>query len=385
MKIALVSEFPPFHSGFAQYAQYLVGALRGLGNEVSVITTARNGESYDDVFRSIDAMYNLDVIHLNYGYDSYPISDRFISFLKELRVKAKLVVTMHTINNMRRGTDTVWFNLALANTVDSLIVHSEPMKEELLRQGVSSEKIIIIPHGTRILFLGKEDGDRQAIRTKLGVPPEMKMVLALGFLEPDKGFEELIDAVAGVRNAFLVIAGEQVVEEDSHLVDKLQASADRQLTGRFKLVSHYLTETEILQLLSAADVLAFAYRPSSPDDTFYSVSGVLHLAFGSGKSIVASENPKFVELMKVMPQVVVPAMDIHSLKNIIHRVISDKPFQELVVEKIANYAIETSWDKVAQLYVQAYRSEMPTRTPEPKIGNLSDIGPVVHEHVETKN
>ena len=385
MKIALVSEFPPFHSGFAQYAQYLVGALRGLGNEVSVITTARNGESYDDVFRSIDAMYNLDVIHLNYGYDSYPISDRFISFLKELRVKAKLVVTMHTINNMRRGTDTVWFNLALANTVDSLIVHSEPMKEELLRQGVSSEKIIIIPHGTRILFLGKEDGDRQAVRTKLGVPPEMKMVLALGFLEPDKGFEELIDAVAGVRNAFLVIAGEQVVEEDSHLVDKLQASADRQLTGRFKLVSHYLTETEILQLLSAADVLAFAYRPSSPDDTFYSVSGVLHLAFGSGKSIVASENPKFVELMKVMPQVVVPAMDIHSLKNIIHRVISDKPFQELVVEKIANYAIETSWDKVAQLYVQAYRSEMPTRTPEPKIGNLSDIGPVVHEHVETKN
>lgn len=385
MKIALVSEFPPFHSGFAQYAQFLVGALRGLGNEVSVITTSRNSESYDDVFRSIDAMYNLDVIHLNHGYDSYPVSDRFISFLKELRVKAKLVVTMHTVNSMRRGTDTVWFNLALANTVDSLIVHSEPMKEELLRQGVSSEKIIIIPHGTRILFLGKEDGDRQAVRTRLGVPPEMKMVLALGFLEPDKGFEELIDAVAGVRNAFLVIAGEQVVEEDSHLVDKLQASADMQLTGRFKLVSHYLTETEILQLLSAADVLAFAYRPSSPDDTFYSVSGVLHLAFGSGKSIVVSENPKFVELMKVMPQVVVPAMDIHSLKNIIHRVISDKPFQELVVEKIANYAIETSWDKVAQLYVQAYRSEMPTRTPEPKIGNLSDIGPVVHEHVETKN
>ena len=86
-----------------------------------------------------------------------------------------------------------------------------------------------------------------------------------------------------------------------------------------------------------------------------------------------------------MPQVVVPAMDIHSLKNIIHRVISDKPFQELVVEKIAKYAIETSWDKVAQLYVQAYMSDMPTRTPEPKIGNLSDIGPVVHEHVETQH
>jgi len=366
MNIALVSEFPPFHSGFAQYAQFLVDALRGLGNEVLVIPTERSRDSYDDVFRSIDAMYNLDVIHLNHGYDSYDVSDRFISFLAELRVRAKLVVTMHTVNNMRRGTDIVWFNLALGNTVDLLIVHSEPMKEELLRQGVSSEKIIIIPHGTRILSLGKEDGDRQAIRTRLGVPPEMKMVLALGFLEPDKGFEELIDAVGEVGGAFLVIAGEQVVEEDSHLVNKLQTSADGHLAGRFKLVDHYLTETEILQLLSAADVLAFAYRPSSPDDTFYSVSGVLHLAFGSGKPIAVSDNPKFVELRKIMPEVVVSGHDIHSLKNIIHRLISDKPFRELVVEKISNLAIETRWDKVAQLYVEAYKSAMPIRILEPQ-------------------
>ena len=207
MKIALISEFPPFHSGFAQYTQFLVGALRGLGNEVLVIPTERSRDIYDNVFRSIDAMYNLDVIHLNHGYDSYDVSGRFISFLEELRVRAKLVVTMHTVNSMRRGTDVAWFNLALANTVDLLIVHSEPMRIELLRQGVSSEKIIIIPHGTRILFLGKEGGDRQAVRTRLGVPSEMKMVLALGFLEPDKGFEELIDAIGEVDDAFLVIAG----------------------------------------------------------------------------------------------------------------------------------------------------------------------------------
>ena len=113
--------------------------------------------------------------------------------------------------------------------------------------------------------------------------------------------------------------------------------------------------------MSAADVLAFAYRPSNPDDTFYSVSGVLHLAFGSGKPIVASGNPKFVELKEIMPQVVVPAMDIHSLKNIIHRVISDKPFRELIVEKISNYAISTSWNNVAQLYVETYVSTKPKR------------------------
>lgn len=370
MKIALISEFPPFHSGFAQYAQFLVDALRGLGNEVLVIPIERSRDKYDNIFNSIDTMCNLDVIHLNHGYDSYDVSYSFISFLEELRARANLVVTMHTVNNMRRGTDVVWFNLALANTVDLLIVHSEPMKEELLRQGVSSEKIVIIPHGTKILFLGKEDEDRQTIRTRLGVSPEMKMVLALGFLEPDKGFEELIDAVGEVENAFLVIAGEQVVEEDSHLVDKLQASADGHLAGRFKLIDHYLTETEILQLLSGADILAFAYRPSSPDDIFYSVSGVLHLAFGSRKPIVVTDNPKFIELKKVVPQVVVPAMDIHSLKNIIHRLISDKPFQELIVEKLSNLAIETRWDKIAQLYVEVYESTRSIRILEPRVSNL---------------
>jgi len=63
MNIALVAEFPPFHSGFAHYAQFLVDALRGLGNEVLVIPTERSRDIYDDVFRSIDAMYNLDFLH----------------------------------------------------------------------------------------------------------------------------------------------------------------------------------------------------------------------------------------------------------------------------------------------------------------------------------
>ena len=362
MKIALVSEFPPFHSGFAEYASYLVGALRRLGHEVLAIPTKRNREDYHDVLRSLDDVGRLDVIHLNHGYDGYDISRRFISFLEELRGRCTLIATMHTVNNLRRGSDVKWFNLALADTVDLMIVHSEEMRNELVRQLVVSEKILIIPHGTGIPFVEKKEGDGQAARTRWGLPPGMKMVLCFGFLEPDKGFEELIEAVAEIKDAFLVIAGEEVAEEDDHFIDKLQASADRRLEGRFTLISHYLPETEILQLMSAADAIAMAYRPSSADDIFYSVSGILHLAFGSGKPVVASENPKFGELKRLIPELVVPPMDIQSLKDIIHRVLVDEDFRELAVEKISRYAIETSWDSVAQLYVKAYESAMRART-----------------------
>ncbi len=336
--------------------------MRRLGHEVQVIPTKRRRKDYEDVFRALDDVGRLDLIHLNHGYDGYEISRRFISFMEELGSRSMLVATMHTVNNLRRGSDVKWFNLALADTVDLVIVHSEPMRNELLRQGVESEKILIIPHGTRISFIEKEEGGRQAARARWSVPPDMKMVLALGFLEPDKGFEELVMAVASIRDAYLVIAGEEVVEEDGHFIDKLQASADRHLEGRFTLISHYLAETELMLLMSAADVIAMAYRPSSTDDIFYSVSGILHLAFGSGKPVVTSENPKFVELKRLMPELVALPMDTLSLRDIIHRVIADKGFRESAVEKISKYAVETSWDNVSQLNVEAYEAATRART-----------------------
>ena len=170
MKIALVSEYPPVHSGFATYEHYLVNAFRPLNLEIHLSPITRTRVDYDGILDSLDKIKDLDLIHLNHGYDCFEVSNEFITFLEELRHRAKIVTTMHTVNNFRKGTDIRWFNRMLANKTDTLIVHSSPMKEELLSQGVSPEKILIIPHGTRIPFIRGEEGSREATRAACGVP-----------------------------------------------------------------------------------------------------------------------------------------------------------------------------------------------------------------------
>jgi glycosyltransferase involved in cell wall biosynthesis len=232
------------------------------------------------------------------------------------------------------------------------------MKDELLSQGVSPEKILIIPHGTRNPFIKNEEGGREATRAACGVPQNMKMVLAFGFLEPDKGFEELMMVVSRMREAFLVIAGEKASKDDGQFVDRLQAIGDFQLENRFKLINHYLEEIELLKLMTASDVIVMPYRPVGPDDMHYSVSGILHLALSQGRPIVACSNPKFVELENLIPELVVPSMDLRALNSILKRVMTDAPFRKLAVAKILKYASETSWEKVARLHVKAYEKAL---------------------------
>lgn len=363
MKIALVSEYPPVHSGFATYEHYLVNAFRPLNLEIHLSPITRTRVDYDGILDALDEIKDLDLIHLNHGYDCFEISNEFITFLEELRRRAKIVTTMHTVNNLRKGTDIKWFNRMLANKTDTLIVHSSPMKKELLSQGVSPEKILIIPHGTRIPFRGEEAG-REATRAACGVPQNMKMVLAFGFLEPDKGFEELMMVVPRMRKAFLVIAGEKASKDDGQFVDRLQAIGDFQLEGRFKLINRYLAETELLQLMAASDVIVMPYRPVSPDDMHFSVSGVLHLALSQGRPIVACSNPKFVELENIIPELVVPSMDLRALNSVLKKVMTDAPFRKCATAKILKYADETSWEKVARLYVKAYEKTLRTTLPE---------------------
>ena len=358
MKIALVTEYPPVHSGFATYEHYLVDAFRPLNLEIHLSPFTRTRVDYEEILDSLNEIKELDLVHLNHGYDCFEISNEFITFLKELRCRTKVVTTMHTVNNFRKGVDIRWFNKELANNTDILIVHSSPMKDELLSQGVSPEKILIIPHGTRIPFIRGEEGSREATRVAYGVPQNMKMVLAFGFLEPDKGFEELMMVVSRIRETFLVIAGEKASKNDGQFVDRLQAIGDFQLEGRFKLINHYLEETELLKLMTASDVIVMPYRPVGPDDMHYSVSGVLHLALSQGRPIVACSNPKFVELENIIPELVVPSMDPRALSSVLKRVMTDTPFRELAVAKILKYASETSWEKVARLHVKAYEKTL---------------------------
>ena len=115
--------------------------------------------------------------------------------------------------------------------------------------------------------------------------------------------------------------------------------------------------------MAASDVIVMPYRPSKTDDIHYSVSGVLHLALGQGKPIIACSNPKFIELENLIPELVVPSMNSSALSFVLERVMTDASFRESAVAKISKYADETSWEKVARLHVKAYKKALQETLP----------------------
>lgn len=152
--------------------------------------------------------------------------------------------------------------------------------------GIPRRIIDVIPRGRDPeQFPFRPVAQREAARAELGVTGETRVILAVGRLEPQKGFQYLLAAIpqiaSAVPNAVVLVAGREgrssqaLREQASHL----------QLPVRF--LGH---RNDISALLAAADVLAFpSEREGSP--------GTLIEAMAVGTPIVASSIAPCLEVL----------------------------------------------------------------------------------------
>ncbi len=122
--------------------------------------------------------------------------------------------------------------MELAESADLLVAASKAEKERLLSYyKLEQDRVELLPPGIdRSLF---QPLDRNKARSELGLGPE-KIIFAVGRLEPVKGFELLLEAVALIKPDFdykVVIAGgdEQgiALKEELKSLAQLRGIADR--------------------------------------------------------------------------------------------------------------------------------------------------------------
>ena len=281
MRILMVSRFPPSRGGIAAYADQAATRLREQGHEVVVASPEpSNAEHVLDVTRRgagpafVRLARRCDRLVVQFQPEMLgPPGSTFVQrgrallrLAAGLRAAPSAELCVHEVNYgegaaaivLRRAVRRVW---ALA---DEITVHTERERREFAEAfGIGTERIRVVSQARHMLR--RTDTDRQAARVALGVPADLVLLLAIGFLQPNKGFDRAIRAFGAARrddeeDVRLYVAG-SLWREDPPLIahrDELRALAAT--TQGVELREAYLSDEDFDRWIVAADALVLPYR-----------------------------------------------------------------------------------------------------------------------------
>lgn len=137
-----------------------------------------------------------------------------------------------------------YYDLRYYRHCDHLIGNTRGIVDWIVRQGWPAGRVHYLPNFAPDLA--------NAAPAPLDIPPRSRIVLALGRLHPNKGFDILIKAMPALPNVHVVIAGEG--PERAALLDLAQAE---RVTDRLHLLGW---RGDTAALLAAADLLVCPSR-----------------------------------------------------------------------------------------------------------------------------
>lgn len=219
---------------------------------------------------------------------------------------------------------------------DWLIANTRGVADYLLSQGWPAAKTRVIPNFVEAAGMAARARERET------TPPGVPLVLAMGRLHPNKGFDVLIRALARVPDAHLWLAGEGPEEA------ALRALAESEgVSGRVRFLGW---RRNVAELYRAADVYACSSRIEP-------LGNVVLEAWAYGAPVVATRAAGPVELIADGESgLLVPVDDAEALGAAIARLAADRTLAARLVEG-GHDAHETGFTRAAvtAAYVDFFR------------------------------
>lgn len=145
---------------------------------------------------------------------------------------------------------------------DRVIANSEHTRDTLLAMGIDATRIAVIYPGVDVSVF-RPGLDTTGLREKLGIGPDDRLVFSVGRLSRRKGFDQMIRAVARLRDEGLamhyVIGG---IGEDSEYLDGL--IREHRLQGFVHRIGA-VSEADLPRWMSACDVFTMPNREINGD------------------------------------------------------------------------------------------------------------------------
>jgi glycosyltransferase involved in cell wall biosynthesis len=277
---------------------------------------AGDDDDLAELSRAIDAR-NIDivVIQWNFGFFHH---DHFHGFMRRQKEAGRtVVVDMHATNDPPQAAHKKLANyipaLALA---DRLLMHSINDMNRLKSFGLV-ENLTLFPLGML-----------EAASVGEAAPPSAPTIATYGFCLPHKGLEQIVDAVgllrdAGERVDLVMVNAEYPVDVSARLVQSLRNRIDELGLGeRITLETRFLPDAESLALLQSADLVLFAYHPTSE-----SASAAVRHGLSSGKPVMTTDLPIFAEFGEAVWRAAdnSPGLLAHSIREALAEIRADSP------------------------------------------------------------
>jgi glycosyltransferase involved in cell wall biosynthesis len=174
------------------------------------------------------------------------------------------------------GGPSGWkYRRALLAQIEALVVNSTALAERFRRQlaSLDDRRLHVVPNA-----LESPPDVTATLRSEIGAEPGDFLVLGVGALERQKGFDLLLDAVSRLtdRSVRVVIAGEG--PERKRLTEQTREAG---LSGRVHLLG---ARADVPALLAAADAFALSSRSDS-------MANAMLEAMAAGLPVIATDVP----------------------------------------------------------------------------------------------
>ncbi|HTA37234.1 MAG TPA: glycosyltransferase family 4 protein [Solirubrobacteraceae bacterium] len=244
----------------------------------------------------------------------------------------------------------------MAQRADAVIVCSYYMRGHVADIfDIDERRIVVIPNGIDPSEL-RPAGDLQALRGRFAEPDE-KLVLFVGRLVYEKGFQLALDALPGVvervENVRFLVAGSGTHEHE------LKAQSERLGLSAHGSFLGWIGDDVLHSLYRIADLCVV---PS-----IYEPFGLVALeAMASGCPCIVADTGGLREVVPVGERVGLRfnGGDAEHLGVMIERLLVDEPLRERLVTEASEHVLRFDWDDIAQRTRGVYSQLRPLRPRE---------------------
>jgi len=231
---------------------------------------------------------SFDVVHCH-DLDTLPLG--FV--LGKMKRKPIVYDAHESFSDMLAGNVPRWVQRGLVRLenfcirrIDLLITVGEKLRRHFADRG--ARRSVVVGNWKRLADFARSAEQNLEVRRRLGIPDRAMVVVNITQLLNDRKIEELLDAIDGFPDAYLIIGGKGILDERV-----------RQRAEKNRRIVHvgFVPASEIPAYTCAADVVYYGFDPENPNARF-SAPNKLFEALAAGRPLITGDFGEIADVVR---------------------------------------------------------------------------------------